>query len=586
MRTGAKRRVAFPWILAALVVAGPAAAQTTLQPGESVSVDVGPAASPAFQVESDGNELVAVRVEQSGVDVRASVTGPGGGAVADVDGSVGPGVPEAVLFVADAPGAYRVTLTSADEEAGSGAARVTLVARRPWPDAGELRAQEVLNAWARAASMEHGPGAVAAVVRGGVPVASAAHGLANLELSVPMTTSTVLDVGSVSKQFTDFAIVLLALRGELDLDDDIRTHLPEVADVGHTIRIRNLVHHTSGIREVYGSLALGGWQAGDGISQGDAMALVSRMEELNFEPGSEYLYCNTAYMLLADIVSAVSGVPFPEFMEREVFGPLGMEQTSVMAAKGQIMWGAAESYGSHPEEKWQRIYDNSGLWGAGGVYSTVADLARWTHNFATGQVGGARAFEQMQERGVLTNGDTLDYAFGLTIGDHRGVRTVAHGGASAGYRASLLYFPDHDVGILTQANSPSTVPAGLEALLAEAMLGAHMEPAAVADDDADQGGDNGGDDGDGGSPFDGDLERLAGQYYSPELEATWWLAVEDGAVSARHASHGSIDVRHVGGNRFESDYPINEIEVVRDGDRVTGLRISNGRVRNMWFEKR
>ena len=231
----------------------------------------------------------------------------------------------------------------------------------------------------------HGePGAVFAVVRQGKVVFAEGYGVANLEHGIPLGRETVLDIGSVAKQFTAFAIALLADEGALSLDDDIRTHLPEVPDFGDVITIRHMVHHMSGLREIYTSEGIAGRQNGDAVQQADALRLTEHMHELNFTPGDQYLYCNTAYMMLADIVARASGMPFPQFMEERVFGPVGMHHTTIMSKLGQSIPGVAESY-SPDDEGFVRVFDNSSLYGAGGMYSTVDDLALWMNNYEIGR---------------------------------------------------------------------------------------------------------------------------------------------------------------------------------------------------------
>ena len=203
----------------------------------------------------------------------------------------------------------------------------------------------------------HGePGAVIAVVRGGHVAFAEGFGLANLEHSIPLGRETVLDIGSVAKQFTAFAIALLADEGTLSIDDDIRIHLPEVPDFGEVITIRHMIHHMSGLREIYTSEGIAGRQNGDAVQQADALRLTEHMHELNFRPGERYLYCNTAYMMLADIVSRASGVSFPEFMAERVFGPLGMHHTTIMSKLGQSIPRVAESY-APDDEGFVRVFD-------------------------------------------------------------------------------------------------------------------------------------------------------------------------------------------------------------------------------------
>ena len=440
------------------------------------------------------------------------------------------------------------------------------------------RIDEIMHTYDR----QDGPGVVVAVVSGGTVSFAKGYGLANLEHGLPMERSTVNDLGSVSKQFTAFAIALLAQQGKLSLDDDIRIHLPEIPDLGATVRIRNLIHHTSGIREIYNSLQIAGWQGGDRIAQEDALRLMVRQRELNFEPGSEYLYCNTAYMLLAEIVGRVGGEPFPQWMAHNIFQPLGMSQTTIMAEFGQVIPNVAESY-TRSNDTYVQIYDNSTIQGAGGVYSTVDDLAKWIANFANPVVGDAETLAQVQQRGILTDGDTLSYAFGITVGEFRGMRRLQHTGSSAGYRAWLVYFPEADIGIVTLSNF-AEFDRDTQNRIVEAVLGDRLATAST--DDRSQ-------------PTNPDakpaqpmvvtpeeLAAYAGTYYSPELETVYTFEVVDGALMAHHRRYDPFEVTVVTRDEFDGPSFVDTIRFERDAaGTVNGMRVSNGRVRNLWFEK-
>jgi CubicO group peptidase (beta-lactamase class C family) len=342
----------------------------------------------------------------------------------------------------------------------------------------------------------------------------------------------------------------------------------------------------SGLREIYNALMMEGWQAGDGIAQEDALQLTARMNELNFEPGTEYLYCNTAYMLLADIVAKVSGVPFPEFMAESVFGPAGMTHTTIMASFGQSIPGAAESYGPAEGGGFVRIFDNSTIQGAGGIYTTVDDLAAWMSNYADARVGGPEVIQQMQQRGVLASGDTLGYAFGLTIGESRGLRTIGHGGSSAGYRSSFTYSPDVDGGVIVLSNFAG-FDGSISGKVAEIFFGEHMEPApeAAAGQEPTE------------DPEEAEaaeevevaeeiLASLAGRYYSPELETVYTLVVEDGKLMGKHRRHDDFELTATEEWVFRGPNFFSEVRFERNqAGVVTGMRASNGRVRNLLFER-
>lgn len=237
----------------------------------------------------------------------------------------------------------------------------------------ETTVDSLLSAWNGADR----PGIAVAYFEGGRTVFQKAYGLANLEHGIAWQTDTVSDAGSVSKQFMGFAMVLLEEEGKLSLDDDIRTHLPELPDFGHPITIDDLIYHRSGLREIYATLAMIGRRGGDAIFQEEAQTLVKHQAELQFEPGSRYLYNNTEYMLLADIVEVVTGMEFHDWMRERIFAPLGMDDTTIMTRQGQVIPRVATSYSRNRNGEWSQIYDNSTIQGAGGIYTTVEDLGKW-----------------------------------------------------------------------------------------------------------------------------------------------------------------------------------------------------------------
>ena len=425
----------------------------------------------------------------------------------------------------------------------------------------------------------HGePGAVFAVVRQGTVIFAEGYGVANLEHGIPLGRETVLDIGSVAKQFTAFAIALLADEGALSLDDDIQTHLPEVPDFGDVITIRHMVHHMSGLREIYTSEGIAGRQNGDAVQQADALRLTEHMHELNFTPGDQYLYCNTAYMMLADIVARASGMPFPQFMEERVFGPVGMHHTTIMSKLGQSIPGVAESY-SPDDEGFVRVFDNSSLYGAGGMYSTVDDLALWMNNYATAAVGGPAVIEQMQEQGVLNDGEELSYAFGINVGELRGERVIRHTGSSAGFRASFTYFPELDGGVITLSNR-SNIGGRIPAELLDIFFGDRLDPAPAQQDSSENGEEE--EEPAAWSPSAEQLASLAGTYYSAELQTIYTLYVEDGMLMGAHRRHGTFELEPmVEEMTFEGPGFFGTATFENDGT----FRIDNGRVLNLLFTK-
>lgn len=325
---------------------------------------------------------------------------------------------------------------------------------------------------------EDSPGAVVGVIRGGEIVFAKGYGMADLTHGIPITAETKFNLGSGAKQFMAFAFALLERRGELSLDDPVSQHLADWPEFEQTVTLRHLLSHTSGYREAYGTLRLAGRITGrDFLAREEALEVVRRQPALEFPAGSEWKYNSTAWVILAEIAERVTGQPPAEWMEANVFAPLGMEHTSIESRVGQVIPGAAYSYSGDREDGYRMQWSNRAIFGAAEVYTTVGDVARWFRNFHTAEVGGATVQEKMRERFVLTTGDTTDYALGLSVDEHRGLRRIEHGGSHAGFRAQLSYYPEPDAGVVVMSNYGGMNSGRLANRIAEFAFGDHMAPA-------------------------------------------------------------------------------------------------------------
>ena len=323
------------------------------------------------------------------------------------------------------------------------------------------------------------PGCALGVLKDGKVLYSRGYGLADVEHSVPITPTTVFHVASLSKQFTAFAIYLLANEGKLSIDDDVRKYLPELHDFHRTITIRHLLNHSSGLRDQWNLLMLAGWRLTDEITEQDILNLVWRQRELNFAPGDEQVYSNTGYTLLALIVERVSGRSFREFTQERIFEPLGMQHTHFQDSYGNLIQSRAYSYERQPDGAYKYLALSYSTVGPSSLFTTVEDLARWDENFYTGSVGGKALLAQMQVPGKLNNGKQTDYASGLVIGEYRGLKTVEHGGADAGFRTELLRFPDAHFSVITLCNAGDADPGELAHSVADSLLAALLKPLAA-----------------------------------------------------------------------------------------------------------
>jgi CubicO group peptidase (beta-lactamase class C family) len=319
------------------------------------------------------------------------------------------------------------------------------------------------------------PGCSAAVAKDGKLIYSRGYGMANLDHNVPITTQTPFHVASVSTQFTAASIILLAQDGKLSLDDDVRKYLPEVPDFGTTITLRQMIHHTSGLRDQWALLELAGWRySKDRISDDDAFRLVTRQRKLNFEPGSQYMYSNMGYTLLALVVKKVSGHSLREFTTERIFKPLGMSNTHFRDDHAEIITGFANGY-ERAGDSFKTDVTNFDTTGATSLITTPEDLLLWDENFYTGKVGGKRFIDQMLERGKLNSGEAITYASALAHGEYRGLATVSHGGSDAGYRSTVRRYPQQHVGVAVTCNIAEARPDELANQLSDVFLAAELK---------------------------------------------------------------------------------------------------------------
>jgi CubicO group peptidase (beta-lactamase class C family) len=325
------------------------------------------------------------------------------------------------------------------------------------------------------------PGCALGVYRGGQIVYQRGYGMEDLNEDVHITPGTVFHVASMSKQFTAAAVVLLAQQGKLSLDDDVRKYIPELPDFGQKITIRNLVYHTSGLRDQWALLELAGWRySKDLITDEDVMSMMTRQKELNFKPGERHMYCNTGYTLMGLIVKRVSGTSLREFTTKNIFEPLGMTHTHFRDDHAEIIKHDAVGYERETGKPFEISITNFDTVGATSLHTTVDDLQRWDENFYQPKVGGAAFVQQMLQQGKLNNGEQLDYAFGLVTGKYKGLPTVDHGGADAGYRSDMTRFPEQHFSVAVLCNSAETDPSALARQVADVVLAKEIKAAGAA----------------------------------------------------------------------------------------------------------
>ena len=446
-----------------------------LERGRSVERELAEGQAHSYGVDLAADQFMFLTVEQQGIDVVVRVISPGGEELTEVDSPNGLWGVEPVALFSTTSGMYSVQVTPLGEgEIAPGNYVITLERLEPVAATRSGRVDQLFAQWDRVGS----PGASVAVAHDGVLLFENGYGYAQLEYDIPITAATVFHVASVSKQFTAFAVTVLADQGKLSLDDDIRQYLPYVPDFGYTITARHLIHHMSGLRDQWNLLALAGWRLDDVITKDQVLRLVERQKELNFEPGAEYLYCNTGYTLLADIVDHVTGQPFPEWMAENVFQPLEMNGTHFHDDHEFIVPNRAYSYAEGGRRGLRKSVLSYANVGATSLFTTAEDLTKWMDNLESGEIGGPEVRDLMHTRGILNDGDTLGYAFGLSLGTYRGSQTVGHGGADAGFRSNVMRFPERGYAIAVLSNLASFNAGGMAQRVADIYLEDDLEPVA------------------------------------------------------------------------------------------------------------
>jgi CubicO group peptidase (beta-lactamase class C family) len=331
----------------------------------------------------------------------------------------------------------------------------------------------IINSWLRENSSirEDGPGCAVAVMRDSAIVHVGGYGMADLEHRVKITPAAVFHVASLSKQFTAFAVLDLADRGKLDLDDDVRVYVPQVPVFGPRITLRHLLHHMSGLRDQWKLLRLAGWRWMDEFKKGDVLDVVRRQRDLNFSPGEGFSYCNTGYTLLGAVVERVAGAPLREFARARIFKPLGMRATHFRHDHMKLIKQRAFGYRGEGKGPFQFWVPNFDLVGPTGLYTTVEDLLRWARHLMKPRAKYARVVAALTRRGSLKGGTRVGYGAGVGIGSYRGLPVVSHSGWDLGYASHLAIYPTARFAVVILGNLSSLTPALPARRIADECLG-------------------------------------------------------------------------------------------------------------------
>ncbi|MFN7937041.1 MAG: serine hydrolase domain-containing protein [Bryobacteraceae bacterium] len=361
-------------------------------------------------------------------------------------------------------------------------AALTLMLAAPLMGAGPEAVDQIFSRYKQAGS----PGCAVTVVKDGKQVHQGLYGMANLEWDVPITAQTAFYLGSTSKQFTAMTVMLLVEMGRMKLDDPIQKYLPQLPAYTKPITIRHLLEHTSGIRDYIALWTLSGPANDAPLTDTKVLELIARQKELNFTPGSEFLYSNSGYFLLGMAIRPAAMSHLGQLVHRLVFQPLGMERTLYYTDRFTLLPKRATGY--TPSGAVTGGYTiNSGtldVAGDGGVFTTIEDMTRWLQFFDSPKDPQAKALTAMQARAQLASGDLAEYGRGLMLKKYRGLDVLSHVGGLRGYRSEILWIPSERLGTAVLCNRSDAQAGPLARMVADAYLPARkpLEPVKLSNE--------------------------------------------------------------------------------------------------------
>ena len=418
-----------------------------VEPGQSIAESLESDSKHRYSISINENTFVYGVVDQRTVDVVVTILDPVGEQVRVFD-SPARG-PEKFMFDSEQEGEYIIEVTPFENATGEYVFQVISTESTATDPIG--RVDQLLKPF----SDDKTPGAMVGVIMDGELHFSKAYGMANLSHNIPFETHTISNIGSVTKQMTAMGLLLLQADGKLTLEDDIREHIPELPSFGIPITLKNLLNHTGGYREVYNLMPMTGYQGEDALTRERVIKIVQRQPDLQAQPNTEFNYNNTGYILLAMVIERVSEKSFPAYMKEEVFTPLGMDSTLVKGYQGEIIPGSAQGYVFAEGGGYRTARDLGASYGAGGIYTTVEDLANWMLNYTEHHLGGSEAIDAITTNTVLNNGDSTGYGLGLGLGQFRGRTLYQHTGGDTAHRAYFGYFPELNSGVILLSNNGS-----------------------------------------------------------------------------------------------------------------------------------
>ncbi len=314
------------------------------------------------------------------------------------------------------------------------------------------------------------PGGTVGIIKEGKLIFAKGYGSANLDYNIPNKAKTVFRIGSTSKQFTAASIILLSQQGKLSLDDKLIKFFPNFPTYANDITIQHLLNHTSGIRDYLILARLFGLGSDDHYTDKMVGKWVANQQELNFNPGDEYLYSNSGFWLLSQIVKKVSGVSMAKYAKKNIFIPLGMNETHFHNDHKQIVKNRASGYRPNRKGGYSISMTTLDMIGDGGIFTTIEDLAKWDASFYNSEILNKRFWKIMTQVGTLNNGKKITYASGLVVTTYKGVKMIKHGGSFVGFKADMIRFPEAQLSVVVLSNRADSNPTRMAYKVADLFL--------------------------------------------------------------------------------------------------------------------